>query len=236
MPRRRRREGFDYFIDRYENSYYDDYYEYGDFDPNYIPGNRFQKYNKYTGQVQGQPHPVNTSSVYAGMGQQQGTLEFSALPGQGGLNANERPLGDQTLMISNPEFQVAPNPYVQQIIQTQQLQFDQQKTEINNRFNELVSKVDNLTKEFQNTQTLSFSNAAKTQVVKPTNASTRSTTQAISTDPASQKTSTVVKKSTTNNKKKKLSTTVIVWSIFGILITLGLIAVGVLMIMGIIKF
>lgn len=70
------------------------------------PENRFERKNKYTGETH-RPTHVNTSMMY---GQKQGgTLEFSAVPNHG-LDPNSRPLGDQTMVISN----ASPNPYMQQ--------------------------------------------------------------------------------------------------------------------------
>ncbi|WP_022935263.1 hypothetical protein ACJA28_00910 [Mesomycoplasma moatsii] len=255
MPRRRR-EGFDYFIDRYEDSYQDDFYD--DYYDDYIPGNRFQKRNRYTGDVVGKPQYVNTSSVYVPP-QQQGTLEFSAIPGQGGLDPNVRPLGDQTMMLSTNSIG-APNPYVQQILQTQQLQLNQQKVELEQRIdavggaiNKLAEKMDNVTKVLDNTSTLTFKNQEEIEKTKVIEEKPKIQTQQISrpapaqpihqqkslqpTKPANfvaPTATTAVSKD--KPKKKKMSKGVLIGGIIGIIVALGLIAVGVLMIMGIITF
>lgn len=109
-----------------------------------------------------------------------GTIEFSAFPGQGGLNPNERPLGDQTLMFSSSELpssynnrnnNAMANRYVEQIIKTQQIQLNEQKREISKKFdnidqalNNISKKVDNVNRTIASTTTLSFNN------VDPTNA------------------------------------------------------------------
>ena len=103
-----------------------------------------------------------------------GTIEFSAFPGQGGLNPNERPLGDQTLMFSSSELpssynnrnnNAMANRYVEQIIKTQQIQLNEQKKEISKKFdnidqvlNNISRKVDNVNRTIANTATLSFNN------------------------------------------------------------------------------
>ena len=101
-----------------------------------------------------------------------GTIEFSAFPGQGGLNPNERPLGDQTLMFSTSDLpsynrnnNVMANKYVEQIIKTQQIQLNEQNKEINRKFdnidlvlNNISKKVDNVNRTIANTATLSFNN------------------------------------------------------------------------------
>lgn len=103
-----------------------------------------------------------------------GTIEFSAFPGQGGLNPNERPLGDQTLMFSSSELPTSynnrnnnamANRYVEQIIKTQQIQLNEQKKEISKKFdnidqvlNNISRKVDDVNRTIANTATLSFNN------------------------------------------------------------------------------
>ena len=189
MPRRRR-DGFDYFVDRYETSYVDDEF----YSDDYIPGDRFQKYNRYTGEIQGKPRFIDTSTVY--FPQRQGTMEFSALPGQGGLNPNVRPLGEQTMMITpiNPYSQgmvanitpVAPNPYLQQTmmmapnpymqqpmapgVNTQQIQMQQMELshKIDNlgyAMNTLAMKVDNTAAKIDATGTLTFRNPMRTEEI-----------------------------------------------------------------------
>lgn len=245
MPRRRR-EGFDYFIDRYEDSYQDDYYD--DYYDDYVPGNRFQKRNRYTGDVVGKPQYVNSSPVYVPP-QQQGTLEFSAIPGQGGLDPNVRPLGDQTMMLSSNSIST-PNPYVKQILQTQQLQLNQQKVELEQRIdavggaiNKLSEKMDNVTKVLDNTSTLTFKNQEEIEKTRLQAQQISRQAQVQQQKPLQQAkpanfvaptATTVVSKD--KPKKKKISKGVLIGGIIGIIIALGLIVVGVLMIIGIIKF
>ena len=232
----RRREGFDYFVDKsnYDNgmpsqtirsydSYNDDYFNSNgnSFLPNqnnyeekkYGYGNSNGNYGlEYPVQPMQQPMQPYSSAPqyhdnnsYYGNGfenndyinnrrfgnnsfnkgiyennRPDGTIEFSAFPGQGGLNPNERPLGDQTLMFSSSELpssynnrnnNAMANRYVEQIIKTQQIQLNEQKREISKKFdnidqalNNISKKVDNVNRTIASTTTLSFNN------VDPTNA------------------------------------------------------------------
>ncbi len=258
MPRRRR-DGFDYFVDRYETSYVDDEF----YPDDYIPGDRFQKYNRYTGEIQGKPRFIDTSTVY--FPQRQGTMEFSALPGQGGLNPNVRPLGEQTMMITpiNPYSQgmvanitpvapVAPNPYLQQTmapgVNTQQIQMQQMELshKIDNlgyAMNTLAMKVDNTAAKIDATGTLTFRNPMRTEEIparRPVPAPTQTiqASPAIVPAPVVQPTATVAVPKTQQKpkKKKKLSKGVIIGGTIGIIVAIALIVVGVLLILGIISF
>ena len=138
--RRGRREGFDYFVDKYESTYQDDIYDddFDDEDGYYAPVDRFARKNRYTGEIY-RPKHINTSTLY---GQPQyGTLEFSAVNGHG-LDPNMRPLGDQTMMITS-----SPNPYMQQLQQqTQQVGTTQQlegfKNEVTQELDQRFGNVD----------------------------------------------------------------------------------------------
>ena len=228
----RRREGFDYFVDKsnYDNgmpsqtirsydSYNDDYfnsngnsflpnqnnyeekkYGYGNSNGNYgleYPVQPMQQPMQYMQPYSSAPQYHDNNSYYGNgfenndyinnrrfgnnsfnkgiyeNNRPDGTIEFSAFPGQGGLNPNERPLGDQTLMFSSSDLPASynnrnnslANRYVEQIIKTQQIQLNEQKKEISKKFdnidqvlNNISRKVDNVNRTIANTATLSFNN------------------------------------------------------------------------------
>ena len=189
MSRWNGKRGFDYFVDKYDSyledysddyngNYYDESYCYESNQPRYQqPIDRFKKVNKYTGAPRGRAEFVDNTNHLYGIPTQsrqrlQGTVEFSALPGQGGLNPNQRPLGDQTMMVSNTSLANTSNPHLLKLLETQQLQLDQSQVyqnEINSRMNSLddqmnvlANKIDNVTRVINNTSTLTFKNDANT--------------------------------------------------------------------------
>lgn len=214
MPRRRNGDGFDYFVDRYDNIY-DDFE-----DTDYIPGDRFSKRNRYTSEKYGhKPTYVNTSSIYTYQNPQQGTLEFSALPGQGGLNPNQRPLGDQTLMM-NVDENIGANPFIKKMIEvqaTQQVQLDSQKEAMEAGFDNLTKKLDILINSSTNETALPQRNQALITPQRPIAQPQRPIAQP-------------------QPKKKKMSKGVLIGGIIGIIIAIGLIVLGALMITGVIQF
>ena len=173
------RRGFDYFVDKYDSyleDYADEYYDENEqYNYNRTPQqiDRFKKLNKYTGAPRGNRTDIIESNYMYGIPTQsrqryQGTIEFSAVPGQGGLNPNRRPLGDQTMMVSDTSLANTSNPHLLKLIETQQMQIDQSQTYqneidrrmdfIDNQMNELANKIDNVTKIINNTNTLTFKN------------------------------------------------------------------------------
>ncbi|WP_406602427.1 hypothetical protein ACJA29_03070 [Metamycoplasma sualvi] len=192
MSRWNGKRGFDYFVDKYDSyledysddyngNYYDESYCYESNQPRYQqPIDRFKKVNKYTGAPRGRAEFVDNTNHLYGIPTQsrqrlQGTVEFSALPGQGGLNPNQRPLGDQTMMVSNTSLANTSNPHLLKLLETQQLQLDQSQmhqNEIDRRMdslddqmNVLANKIDNVTRVINNTNTLTFKNDANTNTL-----------------------------------------------------------------------
>lgn len=191
MSRWNGRRGFDYFVDKYDSyleDYSDDYYGYDDpyyDEPNaqryQQPVDRFRKMNKYTGAPRGKAEMIDNTNHLYGIPTQsrqrfQGTVEFSAIPGQGGLNPNQRPLGDQTMMVSNTSLSNPSNPHLLKLLETQQLQLDQSQmyqneidrrmNSIDDQMNMLANKIDNVTRVINNTNTLTFKNDANTSTLE----------------------------------------------------------------------
>ncbi len=259
-----RRDGFDYYIDRFEDTYRtyeDDYYDdYEDYRRGYEE-DRFARRNRYTGEISGRPH-YNTTSIYAGQRpRNQGTLEFTAAPGQGGLDPNMRPLGDETMFFSTPAntqvSAMSANPYVRQILENQQIQSNQQA--------ELMKKVNDLEDGLKKTNELITQQFTSDLYFKD---ETVTNTNAIPQQPQPQPVAQpvapaapapvvnviapaapapapapvvrpVVRTQTTQvqqPKKKKLSGKMMVICSILVLVAIALIVLGVLMIVGVINF
>ncbi len=183
------RRGFDYFVDKYDSyledyseDYYDDQSYYDELNSTRYqqPIDRFRKNNKYTGAPRGRADIIDNTNHLYGIPTQsrqrfQGTVEFSAIPGQGGLNPNQRPLGDQTMMVSNASLSNSSNPHLIKLLETQQLQLDQSQmyqneidrrmNSIDDQMNVLANKIDNVTRVINNTNTLTFRNDANTATI-----------------------------------------------------------------------
>lgn len=176
----KRREGFDYFIDKCELSYPDyelnDVYNNPRFRDEMYPGpgvDRFRKFNRYTGEAIGSQQYIENSinTIYrdrenAFDNNRGGTVEFSAIPGQGGLNPNRRPLGDETMLFSNVSSR---NPYVARYMENQQqnsAEINKRIDMLNSQINTVVQKIDDVSRvindEIRNTGTLSFSTNTNT--------------------------------------------------------------------------
>ncbi|MBD5423357.1 MAG: hypothetical protein HDR43_02580 [Mycoplasma sp.] len=264
MSRGNRKRRFDYYIDGYDDLSYldnnyddnDDYY-YEDERQHYMPSDRFQKTNRYTGSARGSHKFVEGSNViYGNQMRNNGTIEFSAIPGQGGLNPNRRPLGDETLMFSNtssydPYAPSIPstNPHIARMLETQQLQLNQSQAHqdeidkkmdnINYQMSSLAERLEdvskNLANQQYNTSTLSFNNNANEVPMNNGFGGTSTTYIPNNVNNPAFNTNEIESGGVKSLKTKKLSKLALTGIIIWVLIILATIVFVILLFLGIIK-